>query len=597
VHGGRAVRVIERATVLGCVGLFVAASACAQAEAPPSASPTPEPTIVAVAGPSATPSPAPAASPAGTPRVETSRIVLDVAIGPGYEQPAANAVRVGGVTSRGPMSFAVDSDGRIYVWDSVRVRILVYEAGRLARVLPEPFVDPSAAALLAHGGRLYLRYPGGGDFVADYEIDATSGDLLRLAKDSYPRTRSAPTWPIDKGPTPSMGGDLLGNTYQHERLTHGYEVKRLDRSGAVVAVGSYATTDLAFDTYITADGSVYDLRQEFDGGTPTRVRVTRVLGPAGAAPPESAAPITDRPLFAGRQAPTTIEVVAAPALPPATLTGEDAYALWWLLSRSWNEPAIATFPVSKDAYRLKASWPDGSSLDIRFDMTVMEAGTTRLRSALVDRALPHVLSRPRYSIDALRRNGGGIRMADVPSSERDLTRGEIDAFVDALGAAHVTTFDEHHALLEHPFPRRQLVVAYPAGTFTLEDAGDRWVQAAAGDGLAMFHDGRASTLLRQWLPTPSFARDDPAILFTAEKVTLPDQDISRWKASIVRALVLPSSSTGQGSWSDQGPLTFTFSLPGGRTEVVRVDAKGYTFAGRTYEKLGLLDLHGARGVP
>ena len=80
-------------------------------------------------------------------------------------------------------------------------------------------------------------------------------------------------------------------------------------------------------------------------------------------------------------------------------------------------------------------------------------------------------------------------------------------------------------------------------------------------------------------------------------MTLPDQDISRWKATIVRVLVLPAACAGQGTWDAQGPLVFTFTLPGGRTEVVRADTKGFTFAGRTYQRSGLLDLHGLKGVP
>ena len=178
-----------------------------------------------------------------------------------------------------------------------------------------------------------------------------------------------------------------------------------------------------------------------------------------------------------------------------------------------------------------------------------------------------------------------------------MTSAEIDSFVGALDSAFPTTFFERYQPLEDPFPRRQLTVAYPGGTLVLQDVGDRYLRTAAVHRGAMVHDGRASTLLRSWLPTPSFARDDPAILYTATKVTLPDQDISRWKTSIVRALVLPAAGAPQGTWDAQGPLIFTFTLPGGRTEVVRADAKGFTFAGRTYERTGLLDLHGSKGVP
>jgi hypothetical protein len=156
--------------------------------------------------------------------------------------------------------------------------------------------------------------------------------------------------------------------------------------------------------------------------------------------------------------------------------------------------------------------------------------------------------------------------------------------------------DGVRVVLEDPFPRRQLVVAYPGGSFVLQDAGDRYLRGEPMYGLAMVTDGTASSLLRQWLPTPAIARDDPAVLFTAEKVTLPDQDITRWKASIVRGLLAPSRGD-KSSWDDQPPLVFTFVLAGGRTEVVRVDTAGFTFQGRVYPKKGLMDLFGLKGVP
>jgi hypothetical protein len=365
------------------------------------------------------------------------------------------------------------------------------------------------------------------------------------------------------------------------------------------AIGTTATTDVVADTYVTGGGAVYDLRYAYGGGLVERVRVVRLLGAVGPRPAETAAPAADRPRFAGKDAPTSIEVTSAHELPPATLSGTDARSIWWLVSLSRTDPYYGTVAAPGDqAYRLTATFADASMMTLAIDATVTVAGTARFgTSPLIERGLAHMLSRPAFTAAALRRYGAKIRTPDLPGTERALTAAEVDAFAAALDGAFATTFFERYIPLEDPFPRRQITIAYPAATVLLQDVGDRYLRTARHRHGAMVHDGRASALLRQWLPAPSFARDDPAVLYTAERVTLPDQDISRWKASIVRALVVPTPYPAQGIWDPQGPLVFTFTLPGGRTEVVRVDARGYSFAGRTYERFGLLDLHGLKGVP
>lgn len=77
------------------------------------------PTIVLSSSPSptataATANSTPVATPLGITHAVGS-ILLDVAVGPGYEQPAATTPGVGGATSRGPTSVASDGEGRIYL--------------------------------------------------------------------------------------------------------------------------------------------------------------------------------------------------------------------------------------------------------------------------------------------------------------------------------------------------------------------------------------------------------------------------------------------------------------------------------------------------
>jgi hypothetical protein len=580
--------------IVALVAMGSVASSCVSAEGPVGT------TAPLVSAETAAATPSGTSTPTGSPRVETPSVMLDLAVGPGYGQPGATTPRVGGTTARGPTSVASDDQGRIYLWDHARVRILVYEGGRLARVLAEPFVEEGAASLLVYAGRLYLRWAPNPTPFAEYEIDAATGDLLRVGTDLYPRERAPRSMFDTTGPQRPMSPDTLGNAYQRMSLPDGYEVRRVDRSGAVTAVAHSATTDLVLDSYVAADGSIFDLRQSFDGVLADRIRVVRMLGPAGGVAPERAALIADGPRFAGRDAPAAIEVQSTPELPPARLSPAEARSLWWLLSFSRTDPFYDTLPPPGDtAYRLVATWPDGSTLSIAFDQSLLVAGNARFgTSAMAERAMPQLLSRPAFVVDALRRFGGRVRIPDLPNAGRALTSTEIEAFASALGSAFPTTQLEPYKPLEDPFPRRQLTVAYPGGATVWQDAGDRYLWTGAILRGAIVHDGRASGLLREWLPTPRLAADDPAILYTATKVTLPSQDISRWKASIVRALVLPpATGPGQGTWAAMGPLVFTFTLPGGRIEVVRADDAGFTFAGRTYARIGLLDLHGYEGVP
>ncbi len=540
--------------------------------------------------------------PAGSPTVERASIVLDLAVGPGYEQPAATTPGVGGLSSRGPTSVAADDNGRIYLWDHARARILVCEGGKVTRVLPEPFVDWDSFALLAYAGRLYLRY-GIDQTQTEYVVDASTGDLVAAASGGlYPRERP-PFRSVDtKGPQPPTAFDLLGNRYDRSFTSTGYEVRRTDKNGATTALdpGANAPMEETVDMYATGAGAVYELRHVYANGLVTRVRVVKVLGAAGAALAETPATLTGPVMFAGREAPVSIDVTSAPGLPPARLEGTDARSLWSVFSLSRPATGYASPGApSPRAYRMTATWADGSTTPIVVDSTLVIAGTTlMLTTVQLEEALPLVLGQPRFLVDALRKYGGRIGMPDLAGTQRPLSAGEVSAYADALTSAFAVSFYERFRPLEDPFPIRQLTIPYPGGTVVLQDVGDRYLRGASasrGAG-AWVHDGRASTLLRQWLPTPSIAPDDPAILFTAQKVTLPDQDISRWKASIVRELVAPPHGD-KSSWDDQPPLVFTFTLPGGRSEVVRVDTSGFTFAGKTYAKKGLMGLFGYKGVP
>lgn len=110
--------------------------------------------------------------------------------------------------------------------------------------------------------------------------------------------------------------------------------------------------------------------------------------------------------------------------------------------------------------------------------------------------------------------------------------------------------------------------------------------------------------MRRVLPVPALAATDPHSLFLADKVTIaedgfPDrtQDISRWKASIVRTLVGLGANLGSVESPDLNPLTLTFAFAGGRTETMRLTRDAYTYRGMSYARPGVIAIVGLRGVP
>lgn len=88
----------------------------------------------------------PGSGPADDPARGEPRLLLELTAGDGHDQPGHTPGRVGGVAPSGPLALAVEGP-TIYLADQAKGRILQYEDGRLARVIPAPWMDEGGLTL------------------------------------------------------------------------------------------------------------------------------------------------------------------------------------------------------------------------------------------------------------------------------------------------------------------------------------------------------------------------------------------------------------------------------------------------------------------
>lgn len=65
--------------------------------------------------------------------------VMDLSVGPRFDQAGLTTERVGGISDGGPTALAATADGRFYVFDAARSRLIEYRYGRAVRFLPVPY--------------------------------------------------------------------------------------------------------------------------------------------------------------------------------------------------------------------------------------------------------------------------------------------------------------------------------------------------------------------------------------------------------------------------------------------------------------------------
>lgn len=557
------------------------------------------------------------AVPAGAPAAATRpELMLQVPLGPRPDQPGAAPSRVGGVASSGPRSLAVGPDRTIYLFDSVRGRILAYRDGRLQRGVDVPFLSDGARDLLVVGDRLYVR-----DWSGEYEIDLR-GRIWRLDRDKnpslYPVRRPTPSQ-VDKGLTGDLGADASRSRYVREIDSSSVVVRRLGPDGRELA----RAVDVpdAIDRYVAADGSVYALSWQLSDDQVRFARVHRLLQPAGNAaqtPAATPAALADPPRpewvpdpppplpLRGIAAPDRIELRTA-SWPPVTVTDRATiHNLWRLLGPLYpgrpGEPRPGGDAAGVVSIVLPAGTGGGS--EIRVDPLGASIGADRFtgdtRPALS--LLRAALYAPDRVAAVARDAEVAIAIPDLPGVRRVLDAGVARRLVALMeGATRAGAFEPPQPL-EAPFPRYTVQFKGQGWETTATFVGDRYLYVGGSSG----HDAFALALppelfelARQTLPVPAASPGDFAYLYGATRLEIGEgankQDLSRWKATVVRHL-LGVRLAVSGEPAHRDPIVFTFTV-NGRPEVVRVTGDGFTCAGRFYARKGLTGLAQLQGVP
>lgn len=565
-----------------CRAALLAAVLIACSPTPSAASPTPLATTTPFVPPSLTAAPTPAPSPSPSP-VATEykpRLVLSVPYAPAVNALGGTTGRVGGLSPDGVHTFAVDEQERIYIWDRARLRIAIFESGKLTRAIPAPYVEQNASALLVDGGRIYLQATDNAVNAA-YEIDAASGKLLQIVPSGtvlYPRER----WK-----------DGFGNGYGFDARPPIQRYARFDRTGATVAYAVEPLSQKGVDLYPRRDGALYELATDWGGEGSAYVYA--LLPSLGTPAPPPAPSTRPAPIAFGRSVPDQLT---------ATITGGGSVeldadlrnAFWWLAST--GTVAINVTVPPQDA-RLQARWNDGTQMFISADGTHLSDGVQNyLTSTRVWGQLTAYAAASPSRIAALLSSGATVRIADLASTERALTSAESSALQASLDGAFSVSEGELPGDLELPFPIYELRI----GDTVVQLRRDHYASVSRYGAFA--HDGGVYDVVRRALPVPALSQNEPRSLFLANKVTIaeegyPDrtQDISRWKATIVRALLGVGANLGSIDSADVHPLTLTFGFAGGRTETVLVSRDAYSYRGVTYARTGIISIVGLRGVP
>src|SRR5712691_1700792 len=517
------------------IALAAALVACESVVAP---SPSPSPSLL----PSPTASPSPLVA-----REETPRLLLSIPYAPPtVDKLGATATRIGGVTPRGPRSLAVDENDRIYIWDRARLRVVVYGGGKFDRAISLPYVDQEADALLVDDDRLYLRAVSYLSGTIEYEIDATTGALVRATSTDggsiYPRRR---TTPQPSATHDTFGADAAKLDYRYTSIGQGpnSRYERVDLGRGVLAYALEPAPEKLIDAYPRVDGALYELAADY-GGVGS-VYVYSLLAPSASAQrasPPPAAPAA--PLAFGRPVTDRLTATLAGA-GSVDLDAQSRMAVWWLASLAKERtdlPAPPYGPAQVDR------WNDGSKLDVVVDASLLfvDGKIYTGPAAAYQQLASYALASP-SRLAELTARGATIRIPDLPSVQRILTTAELADLRASLSNGFSVSEGELPFMLEDPFPLYEIAL----GDVVIRTRGNDYGSVGKLRTGAFVHDGTLDDLARRLLPVPPISANDPHSLFLADTVVLDQverggvQDITRWKASIVRALsgVTPSEQS------------------------------------------------------
>lgn len=557
------------------------------------------------------------------PRMETPVKILDLPLGPEPHLPGATPERVGGVSPGGPLSFSMGSAESIHILDSARGRILRYRKEQLDRIIETPFLGEKPGRLLLHDGLMYVR-----DGQVEYEI-AENGEIRRVgpagAGTIYPRPRPAglivgrdqdvdqATFGREKELAlkgHGLGSDASGNSYNIAQMRVVWAIRRSDNAGRETARAPVPPE--VVDWYLTPEGGVYALSWTRDGsGSVTRTAVYRVLAPVwadrnGPGGDGSATVPVEPPLAFGLPAPLSLEVRMAGWLPVEIRDRVYIGNLWRLFGRLEPEPAPEWLRASKTppAFTVTARLPGGAAFEITSAAEGVMCGDIWYRGPIAGATsslLAGAVFSPENLMLAIASRPVSVAIPDLPGVSRRLNLEERRQLADALKGSFRAGRYEPPQPLEYPFPRYIVGIGLEGGgEADVALDGDRYLSLHGGN-TAMAHGGQLARLVREWLPAPGARPEEPAYLYRATRLALDHQgdtqDLTRWKATVVRALLNFDREWYVPIYPEEYPVVLTFTVDE-RPHTVRITRDGFSYAGKTYQRRGLIQaVLSLRGVP
>lgn len=565
------------------LSLLVAAAlllgACAKSKLPP---PVPEPPDSA---------PIQVISPPAEPVSAIARLILDVPLGDSPHLPGRTPSRVGGVSPRGPQSLAVAEGGDLWLLDQANSRLMRFTAGEYQDSLALPWLSEWSGSLLTLGDRFLLR-SGSMEYLLDQQGRILARQHPSDGASFYPTKRpDQEAW--GKGAA-ALGQDGHGLVYVREAQNATVMLTRKDGDGRLWASAHEPQAGALVDWHVSPAGGLYTLTWVWGEGRIERALVHEVLPPLAPPPAQGPALAAAPPTALGLPVPTTVRITP-PGWFEVTVTDPVALNnLWFMLSRSRleNEPPSAH---AERPFRLSLTLPGGGTqaIELYHYSGVMDGQRIAGDHPEAMQLLSALVYSPQAIRQALADAAVSVAIADLPGVVRALTAQEKQALAGALEGARPVNPASAPQPLEQPFPRYSLRLADVGWQASLELRGDRHL--SIGREGALLTSSKVAELIRGALPVPQPVEGDVALLYWAERLEVNGQDLTRWQATVVRHLLGVAQRPEQ-PLTHAAPLTFTFYLDG-KPHEVQVDAKGFVYAGKRYERPGLTDLAGLQGVP
>jgi hypothetical protein len=349
------------------------------------------------------------------------------------------------------------------------------------------------------------------------------------------------------------------------------------------------------DAYPRADGALFELAADY-GGVGS-VYVYGLLAPSATSRPpiSSPAPLV-LPIAFGRPVPDRL-TATLPGAGSVDLDFRAGTAVWWLASLAKERTDLGA--PGRDPLFV-ARWNDGSRLDVVVGDGGLLFGDGKIflgPASAYEQIASYLLSSP-SRLAGLAAGGATVRITDLPGVQRNLTIAEIAELRGSLSKGFGVSEGELPFMLEDPFPLYEIRL----GSVLIRLRGDDYGTVGERRTGAFVHDGTLDDLARRWLPPPALSVGDPHSLFLADKVTFEQpgyvdlQDISRWRASLVRAL---NGEPGDPNSPEpvEPPATLVFRFASGRMETVAVRPGSFTYRGKVIALPGVMFLVYYRGVP